>query len=227
MSRETNRPTLAEHLGMTQIGSIVQKKFFGGYEVPLMQFLGVSLPLFASAALFGRAQRDRLEVVVKLLVGLDAVGAMLAPFLPPNVSPRQAANSEEWVFEYLRKVANDGIKYYRDHCRKEPDNFLDLWLTSFSPPELDFRDFNKAKEIAKKKIRLGAALQQSDAWLCVGISLGATFPELTVRMWKKSFEKVDMVDMERNILAEVAYYVKEYFPELLDPLDLRSYEKYW
>ena len=28
MSRETNRPTLAEHLGMTQIGSIVQKKFF-------------------------------------------------------------------------------------------------------------------------------------------------------------------------------------------------------
>jgi len=240
VSRETNQTTLAEHLGMTQIGSIVQKKFFGGYEVPLMQFLTVGLWLFLKGVVLGRARHNSLRVVAKMLIGLEPLAKTFAQFGVPG---QEAANSEDWVYEYLCKVASDGMAYYQKCYQKEPESFLDLWLTSFAPPEVDFRNLQKMRELAKRKIRLGVALQQSDAWLLVGISFGATFPELTERMWKQEYEKHDqeawafarihglnipekftplpLEEMEQQVLAEVASYVTEHFPELVEPLSLR------
>jgi len=240
VSRETNRPTLAEHLGMTEIGSIVQKRFFGGYNVPLMRFLTVGLWLFLKGVVLGRARCNSLEVVAKMLIGLESLAKTFAQFGVPG---QEAANSEDWVYEYLCKVASDGMAYYQKCYQKEPESFLDLWLTSFAPPEVDFRDLQKMRELAKRKIRLGVALQQSDAWLLVGISFGATFPELTERMWKQEYEKHDpeawafarihglnipekfthlpLEEMEQQVLVEVASYVMEYFPELVEPLSLR------
>ena len=240
MSSETNRATLAEHLGMTEIGSIVQKRFFGGYDVPLMQFLTVGLWLFLKGVVLGRARCNSLQVVAKMLVGLESLAEAFARFGLPG---QQAANREDWVYEYLRKVADDGMAYYKKCYQKEPESFLDLWLTSFAPPEVDFRDVQKMKALAKRKLRLGAALQQSDTWLLAGISFGATFPELAERMWSREYGKHDaeiwasarqhgldipekftplpLEEMERQVLADVASYVKEYFPELVEPLNLR------
>jgi len=231
-------PTLAEHLGRIQLGSMVQKKLFGGYEVPLIQFLQVGFWLFLKGAVFGRARPDNLESIAKMFVGLDAVGTLLAPSGVPG-----AENSEQWVFECLRKIAGDGMKYYRDHHGKEPEELLDLWLTSFAPPEADFRDLGKMARLAKQKIRLGHALERCDFWLFAGISFGANFPKLTERMWRQSFETADreswarahqagldipeeptplpLEEMEQKVLVEVATYVMEYFPELVDPLSLR------
>jgi hypothetical protein len=239
MSSETNRPTLAEHLGMTDIGSIVQKRFFGGYDVPFMQFLTVGLWLFLKGAALGRARCNSLEIVAKLLVGLESLAETFAQFGLPG---QEAANSEDFVYEYLRKVASDGMAYYEKRYQKEPDSFLGLWLTSFAPPEGDFRDPQRMRGLAKRKIRLGVALQQSDAWLLAGISFGATFPELTERMWRREYEKHDakilasarqhgldvpekftplpLEEMEQQVLVEVASYVKEYFPESVEPLSL-------
>jgi len=240
MSSETNRPTLAEHLGMTEIGSIVQKRFFGGYDVPLMHFLTVGLWLFLKGVVLGRARCNSLEVIAKMLVGLESLAETFAQFGVPG---QEAANSEDWVYEYLRKVASDGMAYYKKCYQKEPESFLDLWLTSFAPPEVDFRDVQKMKGLAKRKIRLGVALQQSDTWLLAGISFGATFPKLTERMWRREYEKHDaeiwasarqhgldipekftplpLEEMEQQVLVKVASYVKEYFPELVEPLNLR------
>jgi len=231
MSIVSERPTLAEHLSRLQLGRLVQKKLFGGYEVPLLQFLPLGLWLFGKGAVFGRARRDRLEIVAKMFVGLKAIGVLFEGI----GLPRQAASDDQWVLESLRKVASDGIRYYRDYHRKEPESLLDLWLTSFSPIEFDFRDLDKAKELAKKRIRLGIALQQLDSWLFVGISLGATFPELTERMWRQSYETVNheswarawqarvnipkeftplpLQEMEQEVLVEVASYATKYFLE--------------
>lgn len=229
MAGESRRPTLAEYLGMTQIRSMVQKKLFGGYEVPLVQFLIVGMWLFLKGAIFGRARRDKLEVVAKMFLGLELVANAFAQL----GFPKQAASSEDWVFEYTRKVASDGMAYYRNYCKKEPESFLDLWLTSFAPPDVDFRDLQKMRKLAKRKIRLGVALQQADNWLLVGISFGAKFPELTEKMWRQNYEKHDperwafarlhgldipeeftplpLEEMEQQVLAEVTSYVTEYF----------------
>lgn len=243
MSVVSERPTLAENISRVQLGRLVQKKIFGGYEVPLLQFLPLGLWLFGKGAVFGRARRDRLEIVAKMFVGLEAIGVLFARL----GLPRQTTSSDQWILESLRKVASDGMRYYRDYHGKEPESLLDLWLTSFAPREFDFRDLDKAKELAKKRIRLGIALQQLDSWLFVGISLGATFPELTERMWRQSFETVNheswarawqagvnipkefnplpLQEMEQEVLVEVASYSTEYFPDLVDLLSLRLHSR--
>lgn len=236
----TRQPTLAEYLVGTQLAKLAQKKLFGGYKVPLLQFLPLGLYLFGKGAIFGRARRDKLDTVAKMFVGLEAINTLL---LAPLGIPEQEASSYQWVLASLEKVASDGIRYYRDYHRKEPESLLDLWLTSFAPPEVDFREPHKAVVLARKKIRLGMALQRSDYWLFVGISLGAAFPELTERIWRLSYETTDreswarawkaglnipkeftplpLDETEHEVLVEVASYVTEYFPDLVDPLNLR------
>jgi len=43
-----------------------------------------------------------------------------------NISPKEAANNQEFVYEYLRKVASDGIKYYTEQIHQEPKYLNDL-----------------------------------------------------------------------------------------------------
>jgi hypothetical protein len=165
--------------------------------------------------------------------------------LAPLGLPKKMASNYQWVLEILRKVASDGIRYYRNIKQKEPESLLDLFLTSFAPPELDVRDIQKAKGLIRRKIRLGMALLHLDHWLFAGISLGAIFPELTERMWKQSYETADsesweqawqaglnipkevtplpLEEIEHDVLVDVASYVSEYFPDLVDPLNLRLY----
>ena len=243
MSSRFERVTLADYIGMSKIKSMIQKRRFGGYEIPAMSFLTMGLWLFLSGAIFGRARRDKLEVVAKMFVELETVANAFA-----RVGlPRQDASNEDWVFYYISKLASDGMTYYRNYCKKEPESFLDLWLTSFSPPDLDFRDLDKMKKLARKKIRLDLALYQADGWLLAGISYGSTFPDLTEKMWKQEYETeyktkdpefynfmtkcmghipekstlISLKEMEQLVLSEVTSYVKIYFPELVDPLSLR------
>jgi hypothetical protein len=239
MVGESRRLTLAEYLGMTQIGSMAEKKLFGGYDVPLMRFLTVGFWLFNEGAVFGRARSNKLETVAKMFLGIDLVANAVAQL----GLPAQLANNEQWVFEFLRKVGTDGMTHYHNRYQREPESLLDLWLTSFAPPEFDFRDLQKMRQLANSKIRLGIALQQSDSWLFVGISFGASFPELVEKLWKKEYEEHDpeswsfwrehgldipekftpipLEEMEQQVLAEVTSYVTEYIPELVNPLSLR------
>ena len=76
-----------------------------------------------------------------------------------------------------------------------------------------------------------------------GIGFGASFPELTKRMYRNAYEGIDthlwsearahglaipekpeivsLEEREATVLQMVAAYASEYYPELLDPLDLR------
>ncbi len=237
--KTSDKPTLAEHLGRVQLGKLVRKKFLGGYQVPLLQFLPVGLWLFNEGAVFGRARRDKLEIMAKMFFGLEATAVLFASL---GLSA-QLAKNEQWILECLRKVGPDGLLHYRNNTHKEPESLMDLWLTSFAPSEVDFRDISKIKMITDKKIRLGDALRQSDAWLFAGISFGALFPDLLEKMWRQSYEIVEqkswadarragvdipeeflplpLEEMEQTVLVDVAAYTREYFPELVDLLSLR------
>ena len=241
-NRSSEQPTLAEYLAEQELTGLIQKKPFGRPKVPLHQLPQLGLWIFGLGAVFGRARCDKLDVVAKMFVGLDAISITI---LAPLGLPKQMVSNYQGVLEILHKVSSDGIRYYRNYNQKEPEFLLDLFLTSFAPPELDFRDIQKAKSLMKKKIRLGMALLQLDSWLFVGISLGAIFPELTEKIWRQSYETVDneswsqalragvnipkeftplpLEEMEHDVLIDVASYVSKYFPDLVEPLNLRLY----
>jgi hypothetical protein len=77
-----------------------------------------------------------------------------------------------------------------------------------------------------------------------GLGFGSSFPELTVKMYKNTYENnidmnewaearsfglnlpekpdfIPLEERENEILQTVASYTNEYYPELLDQLDLR------
>jgi hypothetical protein len=239
MADVSDRLTLAEYISRPELLPLVQKDSSGGYKVLLIQFLPIGFWLFGKGAIFGRVRRDKLDVVAEMFVGLEAI---IKLFSFHNF-PEEAANRPQWIYEYLRKVADDGLRFYRDRQRKEPDSLLDLWLTSFAPPEYDFRKVMNVIELEKMKIRLGWALRQLDEWFLVGISLGANFPELTERLWRQYYERVDQESwtrarkagvhlpkkstpvplevVENEVLGEVTSYTTEYFPDLVDMLNLK------
>ena len=78
-----------------------------------------------------------------------------------------------------------------------------------------------------------------------GIGFGSSFPELTEKMYRNATESIDtdkwvearksgmdipkepdivtLEEREESILGIVAAYTLKYYPELVDPLDLRNY----
>jgi len=78
-----------------------------------------------------------------------------------------------------------------------------------------------------------------------GVGFGSSFPELTEKMYINTYEKVNLDNWARGVAAGidipaqpeivsleereeavlliVAVYTADYYPELLDPLDLRGY----
>ena len=240
MPDEHGRPTLAEHLSAEQIAGMVQKKFFSGYQVPALKFVHAGLWVFGQGAIFGRARRDNLEIIAEMFVGHESLRIMFAPL----GLPKEVAYDRQWVYEGLRKVGNDAMRYYQDSYRKEPELLMDLWLAAFAPPDVDFRDPSKSRELANKKLPLNQALQRIDNWFFSGISIGANHPTLLESLWGRSYEKVDreqwalarqagldlpeeptpllLHEEERRILHSVGFYVKKYYPELIGPLKLHS-----
>ena len=243
MASGATRPTLAAHVAQFAIAPIVQKKLFGGYVVPVGPFLmRVGNWLFEWGAVLGRARHDRLDVLAKVVAEEGA--AWVATAMPDARDLVESGQwgKDHWTFEYLLKLASDGMRFYG----KEPDSLLDFWLRAFNPPEADFRDLDKARQLLKRKMRLKEALARADLLLLAGISFGATYPELTERLWKRAYETPEdaesqeiralgrqagldvleeqelrpLDEMEVTVLMELTNYLEHCFPELIEPLDL-------
>jgi len=108
---------------MKEIGSLTTKSPFGGYEIPLLQFLTVGHWIFLKGVVLGRARHEKLIVMVKIFIGSEQIANT---FEQLGLS-RELAEKEDMVFEYLSKVSSDGIAYYKNCYKEEPESFLDLW----------------------------------------------------------------------------------------------------
>jgi hypothetical protein len=211
--------TLVSWLSREVIAPHIHKKLFGGYEVRLYPVLFGSEWIFSKGALFGRARSDRLEIFAKM-------------FSTPG--------GEREFCEWMYQNAKDRLEKYG----KEPDSFGDFWKKT-EIPELEaipVWDKNAVKRLGKETRRLEEITVKAMSWVLAGIGFGAKYPELTEKMWRQSHETspdprewqiseaagvVDgpwqatpMEEMEHGVLLTVAYFVGQYFPELVEPLGL-------
>jgi hypothetical protein len=209
------------HLGKDVVPRLAEKGLFGRVYIRFGRLLIAGLWLYQTGAVLGRARRDRLETLAKM-------------FSDPG-REREASN-------WLQDLAAKRIDKYG----REPESFFDFFMTtgyekagvSWPPASLD-----AIKRVDNEKI----PLEQTDGTLKMfvleGIGFGAKFPELTERMWKQTYETFDLeawdtarrygLDVpeeptplpleqrEQEVLAEVAVYATEHFPELVEPLGLR------
>ena len=124
----------------------------------------------------------------------------------------------------------------------EVQSFYDLWIATLAPRENDYFDIDTLRRLYRQKVRLGDMLPWLTMWLAYGVCFGATYAEMTERIWRQEFEKVDpeswqkaraagldiperftplaLEEMQHVVLLAVADYAREYFPELVEPLGL-------
>ena len=100
-------------------------------------------------------------------------------------------------------------------------------------------------KVFDEKVPLEQAEPLIKSFHAEGIGFGSVFPELTEKLYRNTFEKVNrdswiearkyglaipeeptiigLKEQEEIVLQMVAAYASEYYPELLDSLDLRGH----
>ncbi len=221
MADETSQPALMFHVGNEALLGLVEKGLFGRAYIRVGRFVIAGLWLYGTGAVLGRARRDRLETLAKM-------------FSDPG-RERESTN-------FLQDLAAERIEKYGS----EPESFFDFFMTteyeksgvSWPPASLD-----AMKRVDNEKIPPEQADDILKMFVLEGIGFGSKFPELTEQMWKATYETYDadtwmrarthgldipeqftplpLEEREQVVLAQLAGYATEYFPELVDPLDLR------
>jgi hypothetical protein len=222
MATDEEVARLVSWLSKEVIQPNLEKRPFGGYDVRYSPVLFGSVWLFTKGAVLGRARSDRFEVLMKL-------------FGKPG--------TEGDLCRVLHDGSIEAVKKYG----KEPDSFRDFWIKT-GPPELEAllsSDLETKKRAIKVKRPLREIMPGLYTWLLVGIGFGATYPELTERMWTHDYqtpppeldpikrriaevagivdgpwEPASLEEQEHEILVLVAYFAGEHCPELVEPLGL-------
>ena len=210
---------LVSWLSREVIAPHIRKKPFGGHHVRLYPVLFGSEWIFSKGALFGRARSDRLEIFAKMYC-----------------TPGGEREFCDWMYDNARNRLEE--------YGKEPDTFRDFWVKTEIPDleAIPFDDKKAVKRLGSETCPLEDITIKAASWVLKGIGFGATYPELTENMWRRSHEappdarewetaeRIGVVDgpwnpttledMEHTVLLTVAYFVGEYFPELAEPLGL-------
>lgn len=237
MLYKESQPTLMDFLGMLPVMKATQKQRFGGFYMRLCNFLEVRSLQYECGAILGRARRDKLDILEKMLLIPGTKGKLMK------------------LCVVLQGLARERLNGFRGDIGKEPETFQEFILVrAFEDEGLSLTDWSGDEKETKKmikacddKVPLEKAEPEIKMYGLEGIGFGSSFPESTEKMYRNSCENAGMdvwsearahgldvpeqrkilslEEQEEMLLQMVASYTSEYYPDLLDPLDLRSYLK--
>lgn len=236
MPFEEEHPTLVGIMAWIPVKMAVKKQLFGGRYIRLWDYCAALGFQYESGAILGRARRDKLNVMAKML------------------APEKIADE---LIKDLHDEASNRLNQYRNEIGKEPSSFhefismrqLDRLLGAVGYTWIklceEYTRGNKGVvKIFDHKVSLELALRNLRMYGLEGIGFGSSFPELTEGMYKNASENVDLgswaevrafgVDIpekpdvipfeerEESILVIAAAFATEFHPELVDTLELRG-----
>lgn len=229
MAYEKGQPTLISQIAAIVLArGLAKKRLFGGDYIRLQDYVELLCFLYSSGAIIGRARRDKLTALEKMLassvIGLRSVKS-------------------------LQEMAKKRLEIFKTEMGKEPDSFIKfiqipeyekaMGLAAFS----EFASGRPTKAL-DKKIPLAEAVLPVESFGLEGIGFGSSFPTLTEIMYGTDYENIvanwreskaqgltvpekpieeSFEKREGNILKVVAFYTSKYYPELIDALQLRGH----
>ena len=234
MPYKEGQPTLIGFLGIPIVTKVAKTRFFGGPYIRFYNMFEVISYLYMSGAVLGRARRSKLSILAKMV---------------------SIPGREKEFLNWLQKQAKERLEKFTNEVGKEPDTFnefilfkelesaigvsMEDWFEAYTKGD------TKIMKAADEKVPLEEAEPTIKTFQLEGIGFGSAFPELTEKLYRNTFEKVDrdswiearkyglaiseeptiisLEEQEEIVLQMVAAYALEYYPELLDPLDLRGY----
>ena len=155
------------------------------------------------------------------------------------------------VIKVLQGAAGEHLAEFKKKFGREPETFGDFtepltWLSLIDYAKA--HEKKKALRVFGEKIPLEAVLPSVWTFGLEGIGFGSSFPKLTVKMYVYEFSwlkngkeliketeellkshipegaEIPLLGEDENVYLQfVAVYVADFYPELLDLLDLRGY----
>jgi hypothetical protein len=241
MPFEEGQPTLTGVLSWIPLKHVVKERLFGERYLRLWDYFAMLAFQYENCALLGRARCAKLNVLVRMLVREENKVDEFMKFLQEVTSDR--------LNRFTNEAGEDPKSFYHFIAIEELNSVLvsafGLPLDELSLLAVHSRKIKEMQKIFNQKVSLEIATDKARIYGLEGIGFGSSFPELTERMYKNAYENVDtdmwanarkmgvdipekpdfipLEEREKEILATVAGYTSEFYPELLDPLDLRSY----
>ncbi len=244
MPYKEKQPRLMEYFASIPLKRVVRKKLFGKRYLTMFHYAATLAFQYETGALLGHAMRDKLDILHKILVkpGTD-INRSIA-FIQSEAKDRLKKFTEEEGKEPDTFYDFIALKVLEE-APKVMGLSMGLSVDNVYSPKSHRKDLRKlyGHELALDDVYTNILVCGTD-----GLGFGGSFPELTVRMYKNTHEKnlsmnelaeraearshglnipekpdiIPLEEREKEILAIVAGYTGEYYPELLDPLDLRG-----
>ena len=238
MPYKEGQPTFIGFLGIPIVTQAAKKRLFGGPYIRFYDLCGVLSYLYTAGAILGRARQNKLSVLAKL-------------FSIPGTEKENVDGLQEEAAKRLSnfrsEVGKEPDTFTEFILFRELESAIGLsmkdWLKANTKGKIIGN--KKIMKVADEKVPLEEAVPSVSMFGLEGIGFGSSFPELTEEMYRNSFENIDMdlwskhravglaipekpdvlnlEEQEKAVLQMVAAYTAEYYPELLDPLDLRGY----
>jgi hypothetical protein len=241
MPFKEGQPTLTGVLSWLPLKPVVKERRFGGRYLRAFDYFYMLGFQYENCALLGRAYYDKINLLTRMLVREENKVDELVKNLQDVSSNR--------LNKFRNEVGEEPKSFYHFISMREYDSVL---VRAFGLPldELILlaarsREIKEVKKLFDREVPLEVATDKARIYGLEGIGFGSSFPELTEKMYKNAYENVDMdmwtkareigVDIpekpdfipleerEKPILTAAAAYAAEFYPELLDPLDLRGY----
>jgi len=203
------RETLSTFLTTRYLAQMMETS---GASVKLGRVMTVKMWLVETGAILGRARRDKLETLAILLA---------------------QRGRERQIAEYLVARADELIALCGE---EEPITFFDFHQRVGN---IDLQEFMK-EGMEDVPVRMAHMIGQSG--VVDGVGFGARYPSLTEKMYRAQYEQIDvetwrharkygldipeepspvaLEEREQLVLLEVATFVADAYPQLLEPLRL-------
>jgi hypothetical protein len=226
---------------------MVRKTLIGKRYIHLATYLFLLQVEYENGAVLGRAMLNKLDILKKML---------LIPGLNFTNVIKDAQEAAEKHLDEFKKEHGDEPETFNDFIywpSWETATGLS-YGELFKPEHIKNRERTRKRlsRIFQKKLGKKVPLEEAQPLISTlvleGIGFGSTFPKLTEKMHKNAYEKTDddfqrisralgfstpedqaltLKEREDGVLQKVAAYTSEYYPELLDPLDLRGHLAAW
>lgn len=232
------QPTLAGCLSWIPLKQVVKKQLFGGRYIRLYDYFTILNYQYESGAILGRARSNTLSILEKMLTTPEGTEGQTVKVLQELAKER--------LDRFTKDIGKEPDTFFEFIHFKELERTIGLSLTDF------YLAYGSKKliKVLGEKLPLEEALFISIRMFGLeGIGFGSSFPELTEKMYRNVYEHPDvdigvwammrsygldipekpeiipLEEREEALLLIVAAYAAEFYPELLDPLDLRSHVK--
>jgi len=232
MPYEEGQVTLIDFLASLPVREKVEKSLFGKLYLRLGAYYQILHFAYQDGALLGRAKRDKLSILQKVLVVPEAKSE-------PLELGREMA--ERYLNQYIKEVGSEPSAFTQFLDRTTVGYSLTPYGLNLNEPPRNEGEAAKWRRVCNKKIPLDDATRHVKMHTIGGIGFGISFPELTKNMLLEDYQNDTYYDTfvrderfekpmpiknpderEKAVLLMVAAYMFEYYPELIGPLGLRN-----